>query len=154
MRYLGIDPGASGAVALISDSGEVISVVDAVDNEGIMCAEHLFSVIGTMMPDRVVLEKVHGMNKGGGKQAASTSFKFGASFGTCRGVICALGLPFVEVWPQTWKAFYGITRLGKEGSLELCRRMHPDVDLKYKKHADRAEAILIAEYGRNICWSS
>ncbi len=55
----------------------------------------------------------------------------------------------ITAYPQTWKAAFGVTA-DKQTSLDVAREMFPEVDLSLKKHHNIAEALLLAEYGRQV----
>jgi len=57
-------------------------------------------------------------------------------------------IPFKLVVPRVWKKYYGIEK-DKEIARALANQLFPMSSelLKYKKNADRAEALLIANYG-------
>ena len=59
-----------------------------------------------------------------------------------------IGIDFKLVVPRVWKKYYGIEK-DKEIARALAIQLFPmQADLlKFKKNADRAEALLIANYG-------
>jgi crossover junction endodeoxyribonuclease RuvC len=140
MVYIGIDPGQSGAIALISN--KFIKVYDWVDGPsmaGVLMVWSMFYDIKL-----AALEQVGAMPK----QGVSSMFKFGANFGWWQGALDALKLPYVLVRPQTWQK--GLVPKKKDKadkpSLLVARRMFPQVDLSLKKHDGRADALLIADW--------
>jgi len=94
----------------------------------------------------VVLEKVHSMPK----QGVASSFAFGRSLGVIEGVVAALGMPLVWAVPNVWKREMKLTGKGKGASRQMATNLWPDcADLfKLVKHDGRAEAALMAEWGR------
>ena len=79
-------------------------------------------------------------------------FKFGENFGMIQGILQAFGIPYELVTPQKWRREFGVTA-DKNTSIEVCKRLFPDVDLKRterckKEHDGMAEALLMAEYAR------
>lgn len=86
------------------------------------------------------------------KQGVTSTFHFGECFGFIQGVLKASDIPFELVRPQKWKKEFSITR-DKNTSIEVCKRLFPDVSLKRtekcKKDDDGlAESLLLAEYAR------
>lgn len=83
------------------------------------------------------------------KQGSASTFSLGNSLGVVVGVIEGLGLPLVTVAPATWKKRAGVSR-----DKELCRatasRLFPEAELHLKRHADRAESLLIARYAISL----
>lgn len=141
---MGVDPGASGAVAFFfPDAPSKVGVYDfpLVDNE-INCAA-LADIIKTHAPDLAIIEQVGAMPK----QGVSSTFKFGVAFGMARGVISALMVPQRYVTPAKWKRHYGLSA-EKEKSRELAIQIWPASDVfRRKKDHGRAEAALLARYG-------
>lgn len=145
MITVGIDPGASGAVAFLLEDGRAYGEL-ADTNDGRALAElihaHMMGEWG-----KVGLEAVHSFP---GQGVAST-FKFGAAFGTARGVVQAMGLPLVLVTPQAWtrRAFRARAKpAGKKArklaALQAARERWPDAHLDRIKDGAIAEALWIA----------
>lgn len=141
MTYIGIDPGKSGALAIIEENfvfavpfgeNEYIDELRAVDpKKSVVCLEH-----------------VHAMPK----QGVTSQFNFGANFGWIQGVLDTFRIPYELVTPQKWKKEFSVTA-DKNGAVACCKRLFPGVSLlrtdKCKKeHDGMAEALLMAEYAR------
>lgn len=136
---IGIDPGASGAIALIHSG--IIHTVRMTETEADV-AEFLRGwhapLDGTVF---AFLERVHSMPK----QGVSSSFKFGASYGLLKGLLTGLEIPFEEVTPQRWQKAMGcMTKGDKNVSKAAAQRLFPQEKVV---HAT-ADAMLIAEYCR------
>lgn len=146
---VGIDPGNSGAVAALSPDGVLVDVGDmpVVDGfvNGALLRELLVDLAGGMVVSLVVIEKVAAMPK----QGVSSTFKFGAAYGTAGGVVAGLGWPQRLVVPRVWKKAMGCSA-EKERSRRLAIERWPAQASLFarKKDADRAEAALLAEWGR------
>ncbi len=146
--YIGIDPGSNGAIAVLDESGTLITR-EAYDSFEIA---NILEKIKSDYSDYNImctLEKVHSMPRDGVKQA----FKFGENYGFVKGSLIALKIPFQEVPPQTWKKEYSLIKTDKSVSIQRCKELFPGVSLiksdRSKKDSDGlAEAILICEYGR------
>lgn len=151
---IGIDPGLTGALAFIPhDMPESPWVVDmpviahgngfvkrAVDLPVLAVSLKLLMVIGEPY---ATMESVHAFPG----QGSSSMFSLGMSFWGVAGVLAALGIPLRLVEPREWKGAYALDK-DKQKSIELARRLFPSVALTRKKDHGRAEALLIAEYGR------
>ena len=112
--FIGIDPGASGAIAVIDGAGQIVSIDDMptllvrvgkTDRKRIAAAR-LAQLLEQTAHDTVtvVVEKVWGMTG----QSASAAFTFGYGAGMIEGVSAALRLPMAPVTPQAWKKSAGI----------------------------------------------
>lgn len=146
MIYLGIDPGQTGAMAVIEPKANIADVYDWPGDE-VAAARLMRQIISFGQHTwitRAVLEDVHAMPK----QGVVSTFKFGTNFGIWRGILAALEIPFVLVKPQTWKKEFGLIKKDKLESLYAARRRWPEVELHLKKHHGRADALWMAEYAR------
>ena len=154
--YIGIDPGMTGAIAMIADNGTtVLHLQDMPDDE--LAFHELGRDLSERLADRgisleaVFLEKVSAMPK----QGVSSTFKFGMSFGMARLWACSLDAPMYFVTPQKWqKVLDSAGGKQKDRSLLFARRRWPGADLRLKKHHNRADALCIAEYGRRYMTGS
>ena len=141
MRIIGIDPGKSGAVALM-DHGVLEGVIDMPwahdEASGVLLAAH----IGLAQPDVVVVEKVHSMPG----QGVASMFSFGKSYGIVIGVTTGLSHPLVKITPQEWKRANGLIGKDKSASRQLAMELWPQHADRFKRKMDegRAEAALIA----------
>jgi hypothetical protein len=141
--YIGIDPGVSGAIADWDGW-----VVDMPPNP-----RDLWQVLKARGYGARVVIETPGLRPGGGVHA---SFKIGQGYGQCIGVMAALSIPYVVVTPAKWKAHYNLlmpkATAGekKEASRALARSLWPDAPLARKMDHGRAEALLLAEYGRRL----
>ncbi len=159
---LGIDPGLSGAIALLNER-ELIEVIDLptmpvgkgegrVKNQinAAAFAQSLNALLVRVEPQNdgeptVYIEKVGAMPD----QGIAGAFSLGDTVGCLRGVVTALGLPIQWVTPQSWKKHYKLPK-EKDVARSVAINLYPGAPLNLKKHHNRAEAILIALYGRNM----
>lgn len=141
---MGLDPGASGAVAFYyPDRPQLISAYDVPLIDKQINAAALYDLIRKYSPELAVVEIVHSMPK----QGVASSFQFGKSYGVALGVIGSLKIPSVHVSPTKWKKYFGLTA-DKEGSRGLAIWKWPDSEhFRRKKDNGRAEAALLALYG-------
>lgn len=158
IAVVGIDPGDTGAIAVIYPLVELRDVWDFDDPEGMLVLEDLAAYNRTKV--EVFLERVHAMPK----QGVSSTAKFMTNFGRWWGRLEALGLPFAFVTPQVWqKEVFGAMprrklasgKVDTKGmSLEAARRLYPGLapKLTRKKDNGRADALCIAHFGRrSLC---
>ena len=159
MIYIGIDPGLNGAVGVVFDAMKDPVVYDTptmvisgvkdkrVYNTAAMAL--LLKPFSTIDNVLVVLESVHSMPK----QGVASSFSFGQGLGMWQGIIAALGLPLEMPSPQRWKKEM-LADQGKDKDASRFKAIHlfPSLasQLYRKKDDGRAEALLLAEYGRRL----
>jgi crossover junction endodeoxyribonuclease RuvC len=145
---VGIDPGLTGAVALLRGA-ELVEVVDMpvvtpkgrkprVDVGG------LASVLAAWAPVEALVERV-GPAPGAG---VSSMFRFGYGAGAIEGVLAGLGIEVVLVAPTVWKP---AMRLGsdKGRARAEAQRLFPALASLFDRVRDdgRAEAALLGLYG-------
>lgn len=161
MTYvMGIDPGATGGIAFVSDSREFAEVFEggSVDADVV---DRIRSFVAKSMPRICVVERVASFPG----QGSSSTFTFGKRYGVIRGALLAMGVPFIDVPAQTWQKELGLTiapspvkgesekdkksRLAKRRKdqkcrgYELARNLFPTADIT----KEIADGILLAEYG-------
>lgn len=151
-RVIGIDPGQSGAIALLADD-ELVTVRDmpvlpGAKGSRIRVSAHL--LVDLMWEvyrpgDTVVIEAVHSFPSDG----HNVAFKFGEAYGTLKGVLTARRISYRTVEPTVWKRAAGLIGKPKWASLDKVRFMYPDHDELFKRKKDhgRADAVLIARFG-------
>lgn len=145
MIFIGIDPGQSGALAIIKD-GEI--ELYPFDEHEYISAMNNLSAYENADKIRCCLEHVSAMPG----QGVTSMFKFGQNFGFIQGVLQSFGIPYELVRPQKWKKEFSITS-DKNTSIEVCKRLFPGVNLKRTERCRKdddglAEALLMAEYAR------
>ena len=140
--YIGIDPGKSGALALLTEDGQctVVPFQESAYTAILKAASGPSSVC--------CLEKVGAMPG----QGVVSMFNFGHNLGYIEGLLQAFDIPYQLVPPQTWKKEFCVTS-DKNTSIEVCRKLFPHVCLlptaRSRKPSDgMAEAMLLAEYAR------
>lgn len=152
--YLGIDPGSSGGIALISKSGEV--VLYPVDKH---TPADLWELVGLWTPlaggarAYAAIERNTGY-VGGGGNTGSSMFAFGTNYGMLWGFLIAAKIPYERPTPQQWQKVVGITpRYKGEGKKEWKNRLKAHAQSLFPQETvtlDTADALLIAEYCRRI----
>jgi crossover junction endodeoxyribonuclease RuvC len=145
---LGVDPGLSGAYALVSPCGALVEVDDLpVLGSGPRAAVNSGQLADVLRRHEIglaVIEFVHAMPK----QGVSSTFRFGYAAGQIRGVIDALDIPLMWTTPAQWKRSVGVTADG-ETSRARAIETWPEMRAEFarKKDHNRAEAALIARFG-------
>ena len=156
MNIVGIDPGNTGAIALLSPTNEVVKIWDMpILQDGkrkrvnaALLAEIFRDIMSwcDFVPPRVFLEKV-GVRP---QEGAVGAFAFGRGVGLLEGVVVANRCRITEVAPNIWKAQMKLTGANKTASRAEVLRRYPTLaaELRRVKDDGRAEAILIALWGR------
>ena len=150
-RIIGIDPGASGAIALLVGR-ELVSVHDmptvSVERNKAqkrqVCPAGLSLLMQQLSPHRATVEKVGAMPG----QGVSSMFSFGRSVGIIEGVLAARQIPVTFVTPQSWQKQSGAAK-GKDGSRQRVMELFPSQAHLFARVKDdgRADAVLIALAG-------
>lgn len=158
MLHLGVDPGLSGALALLSDEGAVVWCRDMptlratrsrreVDGPTIVAWLEPFRRAESGVRMTIELPSVRPL------QHASAGIKTGISWGRVVGIAEALSIPFEVVSPQRWqKAILGDVPKGcsKDMARAMAQRLWPQAELGKRKTQDRSDALCLAEYGRRM----
>lgn len=146
----GIDPGLSGAIALLSPDGTLVIIDMPTLKVG---AKHMVDevelarifdlhAIGTAVLERVATRPGEG---------AVGAFSFGRSYGLLRGILRAHFVPIVDVTPQRWQRDIGIKSGGGKDVARALAKEHFQRDaglFARVKDDGRADAALMALWGR------
>jgi hypothetical protein len=137
---IGIDVGASGAIAWIDERGKscVEKMPDTLqDLWELICDIRRFE---PNEPCKAYLEAVSSSPQMG----VVSAFSFGRGYGNLEMALTAAGIPFERVRPQVWQKAMGcMTKGNKNISKAKAQELFPD---KKVIHAT-ADALLIALYG-------
>lgn len=171
---IGIDPGLTGAIAVIGDDGTGIAVHDMPTmpwtkdgKKHMVDPAALTELLRQYLYDgnvAVFTERVQAMPRSVGgrevKMGSASSFNFGTGFGMINGVVAALTSGVLTrsgdvlanelVTPVVWKRYSGLIGTKKDAARVMAQKQWPDLELHLKKHSGRADALLIAEYGRSV----
>jgi crossover junction endodeoxyribonuclease RuvC len=144
---VGVDPGLTGAVALVDHNGYLLDAYDMPVIGKHINAHELASYEGwRTTPERfhVIIEQV--ASRPG--QSSVATFTFGHGVGSIEATFAALGVPLTRVTPATWKKHYGLGK-DKNDSRRKATELWPTRSALFARVKDdgRAEAALIARYG-------
>jgi crossover junction endodeoxyribonuclease RuvC len=149
---IGIDPGLTGAVAVLSNDGDFESVHDlpVIRDKSLSWIDggELQSILLRAIAGRTaraVVERVSAMPK----QGIASAFTFGVGFGSILSVLQAMNIGVELVTPGMWKKSFGLTS-DKSAALHKARLLYPQADLSLAKYDGRAEALLIARYALQL----
>ena len=148
MRIFAVDPGLSGAWALIvagkADRCGDLPVVGEGARRNVspaVIANHMVA----MRPDLCVIERAQAMPK----QGVASTFKYGVAFGTVLGAVGALHIAVEYVAPPVWKRHFRLIGADKDASRQKALELAPWLSSMLDRQRDhgRAEAVLIGLYG-------
>jgi len=151
-HYLGIDPGLTGAMAVLTERGELVEVVDlptfkAASGRNLIDAQRLALALGKYRRSaRVFIEQVAARPS----DSRVAAFAFGRALGAIEAAVAIAGIPMARSQPAAWKRTAGIgAGSAKDASIEAARRLVPASEplLTAKSHHNRADALLIAWHG-------
>jgi crossover junction endodeoxyribonuclease RuvC len=166
---VGIDPGISGAIAVIDgdsvtfydtpakrvmvgakersdyDLEEMSRTLDALTDRTVDAAAY-FSTDRNGYPKElhIAIELVGSMPTDGHVGA----FKFGKGYGAWLMGLVSRGLKYTQVSPLKWKRYFGLLGSDKRGSLEKARELYPQAADRLTRLKDngRADALLIGRW--------
>ena len=153
MKIIGIDPGLTGAIAIMQNK-KVLDIIDmpvmaeGKKNKRQLNSAQLVSIIKKNIESNeevaVVVEQVNAMPG----QGVTSMFNFGQTFGAIKGVCAALELPIFFVRPSKWKKYFELINASKDSSRTKAIEMYPSLSnhLAKKKDVNNSDAILIARY--------
>ena len=153
MKIIGIDPGLSGALAVLENSKVKNLFEMPVMSEGKKNKRQLNSAqLVKLLKDNilrneevsVVVEQVNAMPG----QGVTSMFNFGQSFGVLKGICSALQLSVFFVRPAKWKKYHNLINSNKDSSRTKAIEIFPYIshELSRKKDSNKADAILIASF--------
>lgn len=150
---VGIDPGYTGAIAHINNlNKEVIIDMPIIKNKGkqgydVAALRVIIGAFAAMSDCHVFIEKAQVMPGQG--IVSSSNYLYG--YGVLIGMLEMARIPYTEVRPQVWKKEL-MAGMPKEKHQSIIRALQifPNAKLDKKKHHGRADALLIATYGRSL----
>jgi crossover junction endodeoxyribonuclease RuvC len=167
MKVLAIDIGISGAIACLGIGESHVSDLPLIDSgsdrwlDGRGIYDRLLALVPVDERCILVVEDVRPRSQGNGGRSLNSMGSQGSMMRS-RGVIEAAAsiARFSITWvqPQTWKRHYGLKRAAgepdgavKERGRQLALSLFPEHDqnLQFKYHHNRADALLMAHWGRS-----
>ena len=153
MRIFGIDPGLSGAIAVLENE-VVLDIIDLpVMAEGkknkrqlnsAQLSQYMSKNVENINKTSVVVEQVNAMPG----QGVTSMFNFGQTFGAIKGISATLKLPIYFVRPSKWKKHFDLINSSKDASRTKAIEIYPSLaeKLSKKKDVNKSDAILIARF--------
>ena len=153
MRIFGIDPGLSGAIAVLENE-VVLDIIDLpVMSEGkknkrqlnsAQLSQYMSKNVENIHKTSVVVEQVNAMPG----QGVTSMFNFGQTFGAIKGISATLKLPIYFVRPSKWKKHFDLINSSKDASRTKAIEIYPSLaeKLSKKKDVNKSDAILIGRF--------
>lgn len=151
---LGIDPGLSGAISLLTDTDLFVGDIPTLElrRGGKAKREIDMHALAGMVRDCAIHRPTVWVELVGAMpgQGVSSVFAFGKAFGLILGVCVSNGLVIEFVSPQRWKKAMGLQTASKDAARARASALLPAHAHKWSRKKDdgRAESALIALYGR------
>lgn len=149
---LGIDPGCSGALVLITEQGSYIDHLAMptikVGTKSRVNGAAVAAWVRQYGITHAYLEQVGAMPG----QGTASMFTFGHAAGVAEGILQGLNIPYTLVTPQAWKKSAGLIGSDKDAARSRAIQLYPGIralDAKAKGQAI-ADALLIARHGIGI----
>lgn len=161
MIYVGIDPGLNGAISIHADKIDIIKMPEEHEKDKLV---DIISSLSSLNDDvRVIIEKqitkqvpcmkpcpkchslIPSMHP---QKGIRTSL---VNYGIIIGIMISLKIPYEEVDGVRWKKYFKLEGGGKKASIALAKQLFPTYAKQIGSDDNKAEAILLAEYGRRQC---
>lgn len=149
---LGIDPGCSGALVLVTEQGGYIDHLAMptikVGTKSRVNGAAVAAWLRQYGITHAYLEQVGAMPG----QGTASMFTFGHAAGVAEGILQGLNIPYTLVTPQAWKKSAGLIGSDKDAARSRAIQLYPELralDAKAKGQAI-ADALLIARFGTGV----
>ena len=149
---LGIDPGCSGALVLVTEQGGYIDHLPMptikVGTKSRVNGAAVAAWVRQYGITHAYLEQVGAMPG----QGTASMFTFGHAAGVAEGILQGFNIPYTLVTPQAWKKSAGLIGSDKDAARSRAIQLYPELralDAKAKGQAI-ADALLIARYGIGV----
>jgi crossover junction endodeoxyribonuclease RuvC len=152
MIYIGIDPGKTGGIAIISDvqNNHISAIEMPINAKKEIDVLSIYSYLLLYMGSNCFccIEKSTAMPK----QGVVSMFKYGTTYGKLIAIIEILEISYEEIVPQKWKKEFSLNS-DKRRSIITAQKLFPSMKGQFTTERGRikdgaAEALLLAEYAR------
>ena len=151
MKIVAVDPGLSGAAAVLEKSNGAIALVSVIDlptaGEGSKRRLDAPSFTNWLI-DHAPLYAFVEAGRSMPKQGISGAFRYGRVCGAVEALVAARHIALIMVEPTVWKKYFRL-KSSKEDARALAIQRLPSAATELQRHKDhnRAEALLIGIYG-------
>ena len=148
--FIGIDPGLSGAFAVID--GDFVAVYDAPSVPVKKGSDYLVADMASLISQASSQRSCYAILEAGiamPNQSSSSTAKAARGGGLWEGMLVMAGVPYELVRPAAWKKVMGVTANKAEARV-MAQKLFPQIAQQFSRVKDdgRAEAVLIAEFAR------
>lgn len=143
---IGIDCGyRTGGVGIIGEDYAEVHDLPTYSEGGVDVLALMDIITSVDKVDHIYIERQQAMPK----QGVVSTFKLGYGFGQIVSTCSLSRSPFTLVTPNNWKRAMNLPK-DKDAARRMAQQWFPDLagQLKRKKDEHRAEALLIAAFGR------
>ena len=143
---VGIDCGyRTGGVGMVGDDYAEVHDLPTYSEGGVDVMALMDILMGCERIDHIYIERQQAMPK----QGVVSTFKLGYGFGQIVSTCALSHTPYTLVTPNNWKRAMNLPK-DKDAARRMAQQWFPDLasQLKRKKDEHRAEALLIALFGR------
>ena len=158
-KYIGIDPGLNGGIAILHENLMLdLYIMPIIKGKHKEYDIHKLTEVLTSVGTTSVfctIEKQQAMPK----QGVSSTFKTGYGFGVLEGVVNTLNIPYQIITAKEWqkKILVGVNKdkNTKQASALVSQRLYPHIDFRKTRrcknlHDGLTDATCIMEYGRRL----
>ena len=143
---LGVDPGANGGIAWITDGKACVEKMPDTLRDLWELIRDITNHPRSSLDGRKYKAYIEAVSSSP-QMGVVSSFSFGRGYGNLEMALTAAGIPFERVRPQVWQKALGcMTKGDKNVSKRKAQELFPDRKIT---HAT-ADALLIAHYGTRI----
>lgn len=151
-RIIGIDPGSSGAIVIVNDSGDYLAHMNMPTIKVGTKSRVNGAAVTAFIVDALNGAKAHAYLEQVGAmpgQGVSSMFTFGHAAGLVEGCVTGLGIPLTMVTPQAWKRHAGLIGMDKDAARSRAVQLYPSLRVLDQKGKGQAvaDALLLARYG-------
>ena len=142
IMYIAIDPGKTGGISVLDNTCSDF-IYPMPDTE-----QKIMKLLrGWQTNAKAIIEAQHAFPGMGAK----AQWSFAQHYGFIRGCLVSLGIPFTEVSPQKWMAYFGFKRLKDEDKkkhktriLQKAQNLYPQSTVNLQT----ADSLMLCEYLR------
>jgi crossover junction endodeoxyribonuclease RuvC len=162
LTVVGIDPGVTGAIAVLRDRHFLavhdMPVITSSAGKRLPCAHSVAGLLRDAKPDLVVIEQVNSRpaidpkTRKPRKMGTQSMFNFGRGLGLVESAALIEQLRVCYVAPAAWKRKASLINTHKDTARLLARELWSEAqdELRRKKDHGRADALLIARFGHGF----